>query len=751
MATKLFKNGTVITFDEGTQSVKVLPDASILVEDDRITAIEEDAGNLPDISKLHDLEVINVEGKIICPGFVNTHVHSWQTVFRTLGPNVILASYFDWVSHLSPTVVKAFTTDDVYVSALEGYLEGLNAGVTSYVEHAHTNWNAQVVDSGYEAAIDSGARVWWCYDISNREHFSEQEQWSKLRETSAKTEHGATVLPGVALDSLAAAALSKPDGTLESLIRNVKEMKLQAITMHHVGSPWPQGNTSPSKLSERDLHKAEVPVIFSHASFLTDADIQALRDHDLYASITPESECHFGHGQISGKHISDQASLGIDTAWTFSGDMITQARLWLQIVRKQNYEQTLARGLLPNASPMEVEQAFLLATRQGGRALRRDDIGVLKVGAKADIVIFNGDSPNMLGWSDPVAAIILHANASDIEHVIVDGKFRKRDFKLVDGGAKLSWEAVKARFVEAARRIQLQLETVPPLPDKLWGFGEFGDVEKASTIRCGVHSHTTLLKSIPETMAIYVVTGTAKGLGLELTKQLSELPDSKVSKIFAITRSEPSSALQQLIKKNNGRIENVIATLNDTASVEKAADAIESKAGKVDVLINNAAMQEYSSDNKTATFTPELMNKMFDTNVTGPHRVIRSFLPLLKAGSEKKVINISSTLGSVAWADGFALAPGQAYKISKSALHMLNKQYAIDHAEEGFTFLCISPGWLKTDLTGGMGDFTVDVGAKGVIEHVLNADKSKNGKFVNVHVPGHESDYGKYDGQEVPW
>ncbi|KAG8630213.1 hypothetical protein KVT40_001832 [Elsinoe batatas] len=739
MVTRLFENGTVITFDEGTQSVEVLPRASIQVEDDRIRTIEEDAGKLADISKRHDLEVINVEGRIICPGFVNTHVHSWQTVLRTLGPNVILASYFDWVSQMSPTVREAFTPEDIYISALEGYLEGLNAGVTSYVEHAHNNWNTDVVDYGYAAATDSGARVWWCYDISHREHFSEEVQWDKLRETSSKTNHDSTVLPGVALDSLAAAALSKPNGTLEPLIQNAKEMKLQAMTVHHVGSPWPQGNTSPSKLCDRNIHKAEVPVIFSHASSLTDADMQALRDHDLYTSITPESECHFGHGQISGKHISDQASLGIDTAWTFSGDMITQARLWLQIVRKQNYERTLATGLLPNANPMEVEQAFLLATRQGGKALRRDDIGVLKVGAKADIVIFNGDSPNMLGWSDPMAAIILHANAGDIEHVLVDGKFRKRDFKPVDGGAKLSWAAVKARFVEAARRIQPQLKTVPPLPDKLWGFGEFGHVEKVSTIRCA------------ETMAVYVVTGTAKGLGLELTKQLSELPDSQVSKIFAITRSQPSSALQELIKKNSDRIENVIASLNDTASVEKAADAIKSKAGKVDVLINNAAMQEYSSDNKTATFTPELMNKMFDTNITGPHRVIRSFLPLLKAGSEKKVINISSTLGSVAWADGFALAPGQAYKISKSALHMLNKQYAIDHADEGFTFLCISPGWLKTDLTGGMGDFTVDVGAKGVIEHILNADKSKNGKFVNVHVPGHENDYGKYDGQEVPW
>ena len=51
-----------------------------------------------------------------------------------------------------------------------------------------------------------------------------------------------------------------------------------------------------------------------------------------------------------------------------------------------------------------------------------------------------------------------------------------------------------------------------------------------------------------------------------------------------------------------------------------------------------------------------------------------------------------STLGSIAWADHFAAVPGQAYKVSKAALNMLNKQYALDYKEEGFTFLCVSPG-----------------------------------------------------------
>lgn len=123
-----------------------------------------------------------------------------------------------------------------------------------------------------------------------------------------------------------------------------------------------------------------------------------------------------------------------------------------------NYHQTLETGKLPGKAV--------------GRALRRDDIGVIQVGAKADLVVFNGDSPNMLGWSDPIVAVVLDAKP---------GEFRKRDFRPVDRGP-LSWAQVQARFLEAAWHIQPQVATPPPMPDQLWGTGEFGDVEAVSTV-----------------------------------------------------------------------------------------------------------------------------------------------------------------------------------------------------------------------------------------------------------------------------
>ena len=143
-------------------------------------------------------------------------------------------------------------------------------------------------------------------------------------------------------------------------------------------------------------------------------------------------------------------------------------------------------------------------------------------------------------------------------------------------------------------------------------------------------------------MATYLITGTAKGVGLELTKQLTELPESQVAKIFAITRSPPTPALSDLISRNNGRVVNVLALVDGTKSVEKAAEEIKGQLGSkgLDVLINNAAIQQHSPNNKMEDFSPADFSRILETNLVGPHRMVTAFLPLLRAGTQKKIINM---------------------------------------------------------------------------------------------------------------
>lgn len=175
MGAKLFQNGTVLSFDDATKSIKVLRDTSLLVVDDEIAAI----GDNVDAPK--DAEVIDVSGKILTPGLINTHSHMWQTAYRSLAPNTTLANYFFSYSQYSPAT-KSFSPEDVYISALEGYLEGINGGVTTVVEHSHGNWHIDAVTKAYEATVDSGARVYWCLAVEDRDGCSSEDSISYMRE-----------------------------------------------------------------------------------------------------------------------------------------------------------------------------------------------------------------------------------------------------------------------------------------------------------------------------------------------------------------------------------------------------------------------------------------------------------------------------------------------------------------------------------------------------------------------------------------
>lgn len=158
-----------------------------------------------------------------------------------------------------------------------------------------------------------------------------------------------------------------------------------------------------------------------------------------------------------------------------------QARIRLQSVRRMLNREVVRSQRLPANNPMSVAQAFLLVTRNGALALHRNDIGILAPSTKADLLVWNGRSPSILGWSDPVAAIMLHASIGDIKHVMVDGVFKKRDGRLVVDG----YERLQERFLRSAERIQrIWRETPLPVLEGISGTGVmFESIENVDVVR----------------------------------------------------------------------------------------------------------------------------------------------------------------------------------------------------------------------------------------------------------------------------
>ncbi|OLN86857.1 5'-deoxyadenosine deaminase [Colletotrichum chlorophyti] len=446
----LLRGGTIIGFDEASNSLNVVRNGSLLITDDRITSIYTANQTLPRAS--NDTQVVDVTNKIITPGFVDTHRHGWQTAFRTIGSNTSLAEYFTRYGEFA--AAGLLSADDVYIGQLAGLYEALNAGVTTTLDHAHHTWSDKTSEAGLKGSIDSGARVFWSYAFHNVTNYTVSQQLENFREIATRAEFNGTATSlGVACDFFG------PDPVLSdvnAVIDLAKEFNVSVVTTHSLQGPWGVTN-SPEDLHAVGALNTSIPVVFSHASFLTYRGASLLRSTNQHISITPESEMHYGHTHPHSHLIQDQGSLGVDTHFTFSTDILTQARIWLQSTRRLLYQQVLANWRVPTSTPMTANQAFLLATRNGGLALRRPDLGVIAEGAKADVVVWDGESPALLGWVDPVAAVILHASVGDVEHVLVDGKFVKKDRKLVVG----DYSDVKARFLTSARKIQQTWRDIP--------------------------------------------------------------------------------------------------------------------------------------------------------------------------------------------------------------------------------------------------------------------------------------------------
>lgn len=187
----------MLVYNEDTEQIDVRRTASVWILNDRIEAIVDD---LKVLSLPAGTEILDVKHKIVSPGFVNTHIHSWQAVYRTHGPNVTLTHYMPWFSQRG-YAASQFSAQDIYFSILECYLEGLNAGVTSYIDHAHHNARKEHVRSGFEACVASGARIWWCYDLSPAQDFPRQEQWKILKDIAADRNDDGLVTQGLAFDT----------------------------------------------------------------------------------------------------------------------------------------------------------------------------------------------------------------------------------------------------------------------------------------------------------------------------------------------------------------------------------------------------------------------------------------------------------------------------------------------------------------------------------------------------------------------
>lgn len=174
-----------------------------------------------------------------------------------------------------------------------------------------------------------------------------------------------------------------------------------------------------------------------------------------------------------------------------------------------------------------------------------------------------------------------------------------------------------------------------------------------------------------------------------MVTELAQEPRSQVSYVFASARKK-STGLTEIIDKYPGRVIFIQLDVTDSIGCEKAANKVRQVVGHagLDILINNAAANPRDRADRM-----DDLETVLDSNVIGVRNITRALLPLLRISQEKKVVNISSALGSITLTQAFSFSQScAAYKVSKAALNMLTSQWAMSFKKDGVVVLSVSPG-----------------------------------------------------------
>ncbi len=231
-------------------------------------------------------------------------------------------------------------------------------------------------------------------------------------------------------------------------------------------------------------------------------------------------------------------------------------------------------------------------------------------------------------------------------------------------------------------------------------------------------------------MATILITGANRGLGLEFCKQYA----ADGWQVLACCREPGSATALTHLANEFSNISVLPLDMANLAQIDALAQQLDGTA--IDVLLNNAGVYGDTAGRGFGNLDVAEWQKTMTINVFAPVKMTEAFLPNLKLGSQKKVLAISSLMGSLAdnCSGGSIL-----YRSSKAALNAAMKSVAIDNRANELAILILHPGWVKTDMGGSNAPLEILESVQKMRETIANFTLAQSGEFL------------RYDGTPLPW
>lgn len=438
----LLQNAAVVTVDPDLGDLHC---ADVLVTDGRITAVGPDLG-------VEDAERIDASGMIVLPGFVDTHRHTWQTAIRhTYGDADPLTYFADVLGTVGPT----YTPADVRVGTELGAVASLSAGSTTVMDWAHIQNTPEHTEAGIDALASAGGRAVFGYGWplttdgrwTDNSELGHPEEIRRLRAGRFSSDDQLLTLAMAARGPEMAAP-----GVWEGDLRLARELGLR--TSVHVGA------------YARNAHRRAVAqyaaagfigedMTFVHCGHSDDAEIAAIADAGATVSLGVQCELNsVGIGDIPLDrllHHGIRPSLSGDTETKCAGDMFTQMRMLFGY-----YRSWVGGGhsRLDEPPALTLRDVLEFATIEGARALGLEDrIGSITPGKQADLIFVRATDLNLAPVSDPIATVVLAAHEGNVDAVMVNGQFVKREGRM----CAIDTSRLVNQAAESQQRLMAQL------------------------------------------------------------------------------------------------------------------------------------------------------------------------------------------------------------------------------------------------------------------------------------------------------
>jgi 5-methylthioadenosine/S-adenosylhomocysteine deaminase len=396
----LLRGGIVLTMDP---DIGDLETGDVLIEDGTIVAVE------PNLRA--DAEVLNCAGRIVVPGFVNSHHHMFQTALRSYWSDALDVDYFLQSRTGEEALFHQYTPEDVYWGEYAGALENLAAGTTTVVDTSQCSYTPEHTDAALDGIRRSGIRCVFSFSPVFGE-FEPAPSYAHPEDIRRLMTSGGDPLVRLALGY----------HVDDDLFRLARELELPVFA-HVNDAHWgrlledfePEGLLGPW-------------LTYIHCLGLDDSTWKVIERTGGKVSVSCVAEQTLAMGQLALQAALDHevpVSFGTDTVSVNAVDFFSQMRV----------AYTLQRGAIqsaPEVRPVSTRDVLRMATLGGAQAAHLDHlVGSLTPGKRADVLVLNARTLNAGPVNHAPGAVVQMMDTSNVETVLVDGRMVKRDGRLV--------------------------------------------------------------------------------------------------------------------------------------------------------------------------------------------------------------------------------------------------------------------------------------------------------------------------------